>query len=248
VVENSRLDQELACKWQLDMPKHGSIIDTCIEKKNKHRSSDLVDASTLSNLLEDLTIGEDKAPFRRHKCLPNETTASKLLQRIPKKELEAHQQGKLGYIYLFTQRVFPGMVKIGYTNSDVQKRLSYWSKCGHGQPCLVQSISGVPQAKRVETLVHHELSSFWRRERYCRLHSSAHTEWFEIESARAANVVAQWVSWMNEAQPYDELGDLNMQWRSMVQTLIMNEVSVTSELLMDLYTFRTDDPYLSTII
>lgn len=247
VVKNSRLDQKLARKWYLEMREAGLISDTAVKAESNGFSNDSIDMFALTDLLGDLTIEEDEGPFRRHKRPPGETVASKLLQRVPKKELEASQQGKLGYIYMFSQKIFPGMVKIGYSNKNVQERLTYWSKCGHGQPCLVASFSDVRQARLVETLIHHELSSYWRREHNCMKHKCAHKEWFEIESIQAVRIARDWIDWMNKVQPYDELGDLNPQWRTMIRELVLCEVYVTSELLKDLHALREDDHFFDTL-
>lgn len=247
IVQNSGLDSQLARKWLSDLSKDAAVDQVEIKIEEGHNPSKIPHALALLNQLKDLKVEEDEAVFRPHKGRPDDNVASKLLQRISEAALNSDRKGASGFIYLFNLQVFQGMVKIGYTNDNVRKRLNYWSKCGHGQPNLIGSVPNVRYTSHVEALIHRELSSSWRRERLCKKHVCSHMEWFEIESDVALAVVEHWVAWINRAQPYNVLGDLTEQWKSMIEVLKLYEISVTSKLLLELYDLKEDDPYLSII-
>lgn len=189
----------------------------------------------LRTLLDKSRASETNSYFRPHVRQPDENVASKLMLRLGTKDIEARTDGKEGCIYLFTQKLFPGMVKIGYTYGRTQNRLAYWSKCGHGKPDLVRNFEQVPCARRLEVLVHFELVTFWRKERYCKQHTSTHVEWFEISTHEAERTAGLWVEWMKCAKPYDARGVLKESWRSMIQELKDQEIAVTAELLLALH-------------
>lgn len=188
----------------------------------------------LSKLLSNLKISE-ASHFRPYKRLPDENVASKLKLRLSKRGLEAFRANREGNIYLFTQKIFPGMVKIGYTNDKTEKRLGDWSKCGHGYPDIVKIFEQVPCAERVELLIHFELLEFWRRERYCKGHGSSHTEWFEVPDKDAATVAARWVEWMRCARPYNDNGDLSESWKSIIEEMEIQGINIDATLLLALH-------------
>ena len=270
MVHNLKTDQRLASKWQAEMSDYPypiprtsreaqrtQIIDTkltrqaiamCPKAEGVVENEEGLETGDLAALLEKRRKRESSSPFRKHTRLPSETLASKLLEPMPSKDVEKRQAGKLGFIYLFTQKSLEGMVKIGCTEVGVKGRLTYWSKCGHGEPNLIQSFSGVPHPKRVEMLIHFEFLESWRRERHCKTHQCSHIEWFKVDPEVAVIVAGQWVAWVKLTQPYDKIGDLKGQWRSMLQWLISWDIPITSSLLLDLHKLEVDTALADTML
>lgn len=244
MVRNKGLDEQLACNWRQEMLRHPSCApqsvgtNTAIKTEHGERSEHVSVTSVLAVMLENIRERDTDFRFREMKKPPDENVASKMRDRISDKDVA------VGHIYLFTQKTLPGMVKLGYTGKKVADRLRFWSKCGHGMPDLIRSFADVAYPKRVETLIHFELLSSWRRERHCEEHKSSHIEWFEIDRETAGIVAERWVSWVKLAQPYDQVGDLTERWKSIVDVLDLQGILITSKMLLDLHDLTDEDAEL----
>ena len=125
---------------------------------------------------------------------------------------------KAGSVYAFTREGDETYVKIGYTSDSVANRQTSWERqCGYKPVEVWKSEATVPNARRVEALVHTdlELRSFRRIEKWCRTNpecSKSHIEWFEVAQAHARSCIEYWVNWMTVHEPYDGNGQLKEQW------------------------------------
>ena len=107
-----------------------------------------------------------------------------------------------GYVYLFWDKAFFGMVKIGHTK-DLAKRLKSWNaKCKHQHDyhSSVESQVVMPHVHRVEQLIHTELKGC-RLRRQCEGCGKLHKEWFEASQAHVVKVMKKWREWILQ-EPY----------------------------------------------
>ena len=117
-----------------------------------------------------------------------------------------------GYVYIFTRRsdgdLHNPYVKIGVT-SNVEGRLVGWQNQCHYKPHLKYKTAQIPNAMRVEALVHAELVESRRIERKCSGCKGDHDEWFEANVETVRPFVERWAQWMQEADPYTKDGQLS---------------------------------------
>ncbi|EXJ70588.1 uncharacterized protein A1O5_06658 [Cladophialophora psammophila CBS 110553] len=151
------------------------------------------------------------------------------------KPLSEVRDREIGDIYAFSRESSPGMVKIGYSKST-ESRLKRWGNaCGY-KPVLEHCVRNVPNVPRVETLVHYELLSYWRRELKCKHNSlchKRHKEWFECSVETAARSMNNFSKWMIVADPYDAGGILKPQWKDIIRKMVRYGQEVTSQSLLD---------------
>ena len=109
---------------------------------------------------------------------------------------------KPGFVYLFWDKEYFGMVKIGYTK-DLTKRLASWNKeCGreHVYHSSTECQVEIPHAHRVEQLVHAELKEY-RKKRQCEGCGKMHKEWFDAAQSHVVKVLRKWREWILQ-EPY----------------------------------------------
>ena len=139
----------------------------------------------------------------RHFALDSTTNLIPLATLIHQQLLDGNAAS--GYIYVYTKGEARGFVKIGYTTQRAEERLRQWT-CTCGQIATVQYVSSwVPNAKRVERLVHVDLQLAGKRfeEKNCTGCSDDHNEWFNINIEDAMDVVQHWSTWMADFRPYE---------------------------------------------
>ena len=122
-----------------------------------------------------------------------------------------------GYVYIFTRHsggaeednTHSLYVKIGVAK-HVGSRFEGWkSKCRY-KPHLEYHTTRIPNAMRVELLVHTELIAMRQIEQRCSGCSGRHDEWFKTDIDTARPVVERWAQWMQqEYSPYTEQGQLS---------------------------------------
>lgn len=168
--------------------------------------------------------------FVKHEVFEYQTLASSLCTPLNS------QEGKDGSVYVYThkQHPFPGMLKIGYTCSSIQTRLVDWAKCGHGDPMLLWSHTGVRHPRRVELLTHFELLEFWHEQQYCSFHNSSHVEWFKTDVEIARTIISDWSSWM-ESNPYDRRGNLKPFWEDTMDFLELYDIPLTAKTMLQIH-------------
>lgn len=150
-------------------------------------------------------------------------------QRMMKKMFDAisrplsERDQKFGYIYSF-QREDWGYIKIGVTCKDAKKRVKMWGKSCNYEPKSLLEIA-VPQAFRVERLIHLELENERCRENLvnglCNNGTGCpkkHTEWFRVEFTRVEKAVAIWKRFV-ESEPYDEKHVLKSWWQQQLKEI-----------------------------
>ncbi|KAI4912296.1 hypothetical protein J4E85_011029 [Alternaria conjuncta] len=107
-----------------------------------------------------------------------------------------------GHVYLFWDKAYFGIVKIGYTN-DLAARLKGWNtKCKrkHDYHSRMESQVVMPHVHRVEQLIHTELKEC-RLRRQCEGCGRLHDEWFEASQAHVVKVMKKWREWILQ-EPY----------------------------------------------
>jgi hypothetical protein len=173
-----------------------------------------------------------------HKPTPEDTVAWQFCEALSTQRNK--RDFEIGSVYIYSRASSPGFVKIGWTSGSVADRLAAWSKCGY-TPIELFRVTGVPHARRVETLTHHELIREWRREKPCegclkrkQIHVR-HQEWFEVSSERAIRVVSAWAEFFKKAGPYEISGELGSGWRSVVDSMKVEGEAVTSRTLLEHY-------------
>jgi hypothetical protein len=109
---------------------------------------------------------------------------------------------KQGFVYLFWDKEYFGMVKIGYTK-DLTQRLESWNRqCGreHVYHSSTECQVEIPHAHRVEQLVHAELKDY-RKRRQCEGCGVMHKEWFGVGQSHVVKVLRKWREWILQ-EPY----------------------------------------------
>jgi len=175
--------------------------------------------------------------FAKHEDLEGETLMSKLASSI---DSQVPTTGSL-YIFTYSRDDFAGMIKISYTCDTIDTRMWDWAKCGHGQPKLLYSHSGVRHPERVEMLTHFELSKYRHAQRWCEIHHRAHIEWFNIDIKTASSIADCWSSWIDRAIPYDRRGHLRPFWKDTIEFLNAFNIPVTAKLMTQIQELEEDN-------
>lgn len=112
-----------------------------------------------------------------------------------------------GHVYIFTRRSDEDShglyVKIGVSVNVANRLKSRKSQCKY-KPHLEYETALIPNAMRVELLVHTELFDCRYRENQCSGCGSTHDEWFKTDVGTARTVVEGWAKWMQECLPYTQ--------------------------------------------
>lgn len=110
---------------------------------------------------------------------------------------------KSGYLYAYKVQGNDGFVKIGYTTRSTAIRHEEWEEACYRKPESVYEGANVPNALRLERLIHAELV----REKvriYCEACQKQHLEWFEVSEDKAIDVIRKWELWMRR-NPYENI-------------------------------------------
>jgi hypothetical protein len=142
-----------------------------------------------------------------------------------------------GHVYIFTRRSNNDShslyVKIGAAK-DVKDRLAIWqTKCGY-RPHWEYETAEIPNALRVEALVHMELINYRRIERKCSGCAEDHKEWFETDVETARPFVERWAEWMQKADPYTEDHQLSSHIVKKMFIHKLSEDHLTSENMLSI--------------
>lgn len=120
-----------------------------------------------------------------------------------------------GTLYMIRRHEDPGFVKIGITYKVADDRFAFFtSSCGF-VPIPLRQIRHIPSVKRLERLVHAELTSYRRECTTCTRRTSCgalHNEWFEGVEDRGLDVMEKLARWMIYADPYGADGCLKSFW------------------------------------
>jgi hypothetical protein len=117
-----------------------------------------------------------------------------------------------GHVYIFTRRSNEDShglyVKIGVSVNVTNRLKNRKSQCKY-KPHLEYQTVLIPNAMRVELLVHTELFDCRYRENQCSGCGGAHDEWFKTDVGTARTVVEGWAKWMQECLPYTQDGQFS---------------------------------------
>lgn len=243
----------LTARWRDEIRRHRESFQptTTALRVQENSSTSLREIETLSSLRSsrynlrsrnlstdpgytrnEVLVNDQKSGFHPHKVRPGPTDS--IFHKIQDRIKPDSQYAKPGWVYIFRRACSPGYVKIGWSSSSVQDRLNAWSKCGY-TPVLLFNTEKIPHARRVETLAHYELLSEWRKEWHCIGCDGNHEEWFEVEQARAMQVVQNWANWMKLADPYDCDGYLRPTWRAFIKDIEAEGQLVIAKTLLKHY-------------
>ncbi|KAI2484835.1 T5orf172 multi-domain protein [Pyrenophora tritici-repentis] len=107
-----------------------------------------------------------------------------------------------GFVYLFWDKAYFGIVKIRYTN-DLATRLKAWNtdcKRKHYYHSSAEIQVEMPHMQRVEHLIHTELKEC-RLRRQCEGCGRLHREWFQASEGHVVKVMKKWREWIQQ-KPY----------------------------------------------
>ena len=128
-------------------------------------------------------------------------------------KVNANPQKELGegYIYVYWNEAAFGVQKIGTTIKNVTDRLKQWEKtCNHVAREQYRSPRKIRHAKKVERLVHADLSGYRVYEPTCRTCRKSHKEWFkDVDLPLIIERIETWSKWISE-EPYEKAGS---EWR-----------------------------------
>jgi T5orf172 domain len=117
-----------------------------------------------------------------------------------------------GHVYIFTRRSNEDShglyVKIGVSVNVTDRLRDRKVQCKY-KPHLEYQTVLIPNAMRVELLVHTELFDCRYRENQCSGCGGAHDEWFKTDVGTARTVVEGWAKWMQECLPYTQENQLS---------------------------------------
>jgi hypothetical protein len=146
-------------------------------------------------------------------------------------------ESKSGQIYIFSRpspdETHRHYVKIGVAE-DVTGRLKEWQNRCHYEPHLEHETVLIPNAMRVELLVHTEFIRKRRIERLCSGCGGNHDEWIMIDAATAISVVNRWAKWMQDCQPYTPDGQLSSRVVKEIFEHDMSKVPLTGRKMLAL--------------
>jgi T5orf172 domain len=112
---------------------------------------------------------------------------------------------KDGYLYIYWNRASFGLVKIGCTTTDVDRRLQQWEeKCGHLAEEHYRSPFRIKHVARVEKLIHTEFGEHRVFEPFCHGCGGKHIEWFRgLDLGIVINRIKAWTEWIMK-EPYEQ--------------------------------------------
>jgi T5orf172 domain len=112
---------------------------------------------------------------------------------------------KDGYLYIYWNRASFGLVKIGCTTIDVDRRLQQWEdQCRHLAEEHYRSPFRIKHVARVEKLIHTEFREYRVFEPYCHGCGGRHIEWFRgLDLGLVVNRIKAWTEWIMK-EPYEE--------------------------------------------
>ena len=178
--------------------------------------------------------------FVRHKtAVLTPSRIHKRVVRFLQKDLTVGERE--GFVYALVREEAPNFVKISFTSKDLtETRRSQHRKCSKNKTIHIITediMSETKYCKRLEMLVHAELSQFRRREKICNGELGAgcsmriitmrpetgHNEWFEVDPEVAKECIYRWKRWLDEGL-YDmgttgTAGNLNHRWKDNLGSL-----------------------------
>jgi T5orf172 domain len=150
-------------------------------------------------------------PFRSDR-LDKDSVCGELRKKIclPLNPSDVLDHG-LGYIYILRSQSFSILaeLKIGFSKYHPEHRAHELARCLRN-PEVVGHTPLLPHAKRIESIIHTELTSC-RKVQFCPQCQRHHREWFTISHIDAREIVTRWSRWMLQ-RPYRD-GVLKKQWR-----------------------------------
>ena len=142
-----------------------------------------------------------------------------------------------GVVYILTDPLSPGYLKIGQTRQHIKKRTQVQVKKCERSYRIQEDDQRLPfkQFHIVEKLVHAELSNY-RRVTTCHTckvpkkpdQPSDHEEWFEMEADEALKVIHRWRNWVIDGNPYNSQGRFNAYWQKELQELESGSVDLVT--------------------
>jgi len=240
-IWGSGLAGSLALRWQHETPDYMTSASSRSAQIIKVEDLSLPNSKSGHQQREPVFIGQaldhrqwpsssKPAAFSKHVVIEGDTLDTALLSVI---KPSASKVGSV-YIFTYTHDAFQGMIKIGYTSRPIERRLSDWIDCGHGEPQLLSYRDHVRHPERLEFLTHFQLAEHWYTMRWCEHHRQAHIEWFKIDVSTASQVVESWSSWIQRSNPYDRRGVLKVFWQGIIEFLAAYEICITAELMLQI--------------
>lgn len=107
---------------------------------------------------------------------------------------QATDTDSIGYVYIVSRDSKKDCFKIGFSRYAPSKRVKRHRKC-YGDATLIAQTKMIRHARRVEQLVHWDLSNCRRKER-CAQCDRVHREWFDISEDMAIQTVSTWGMWI----------------------------------------------------
>ncbi|KAK3196392.1 hypothetical protein K4F52_000274 [Lecanicillium sp. MT-2017a] len=146
-----------------------------------------------------IAVGDQLAP---QKTWLEELTdlAKSPLETPPKSK---HSEVDSGYLYAYQVEGNKGCVKIGFTTRRPDLRHGEWERDCNRKISRVHTGKCVPNAYRVERLVHADLGKI-RLRIHCKGCGIQHREWFETSMEEAIKAITKWSTWMM-SRPYEEV-------------------------------------------
>jgi hypothetical protein len=177
-----------------------------------------------SKTIRDSPLGVERIRIKRKSSAPPKLGSEKGAKFEPyPKELQrtllsvlatplGTDESQPGHVYIFTRRSGEGShdlyVKIGVSVNVANRLKNRKTQCKY-EPHLEYQSALIPNAMRVELLVHTELFDCRHRESQCSGCGGAHDEWFKIDVDTARRVVEGWAKWMHECRPYTQGGQFS---------------------------------------
>lgn len=149
-------------------------------------------------------------PKHTEKFVPYRTKVNPTLLNVLNRPLGDNSAP--GHVYIFTRRSekdrHQHFIKIGVTKNVEDRFRQRKGEC-HYMPHWEYQTALIPNAVRVESLVHTELFELRYVERECSGCGNNHDEWFKTDVDTGRLVVGRWARWMEECRPYTPEGKLS---------------------------------------
>jgi hypothetical protein len=145
------------------------------------------------------------------------------LRTGPKGEVK---NSKLGYVYTAVMKGETGHVKIGYTEQEIEQRMTGLNSPKEYERIYDEPDTTTPGAQSTlhnayfaEQIIHLELYNFRRKAVVAR----NQTEWFETSIKEAHRVCHKWRKWLIQYKPYDENQQLTEFWTERLGLMSEND-------------------------
>lgn len=184
-----------------------SSLDSAISQSDVKPLTVASKNQNTSSPLRRRILGNPQQLAKRKFRLYNERGKLETLHSVITSELK-ESNVLSGHIYVFWRPEEPEYLKIGFTTGTFSDRLADLRRsCRSPTYEILYATGHIPNARRVESLIHADLRPVRYIESRCKGSpkcSNQHREWFKASLDTAVKTVEYWAEWMTMLDPYED--------------------------------------------